>query len=315
MLAATFTTLIGVRVLLALVVDTGYDLDTRAMHMQLLARQQPAQVLDIRPPGDAGPGDIMQRIQQRGTLRVGFDPDNLPFSFFNDEGDLVGFDVQVALDLAEALGLLAEFVPTAWPEVPELLSAGVIDIMPGMWYRPNWFGKLHFSTPYLQGTVGFAVRDERRHEFASVEELRSSHGLVIGIPLDRRQLQFSLRRYFDSTDVDIEVIEFWKPFFEGAHPGVDAFMMPVEQASAYSLLHPQYTAVVPQPDPVRLSTAFGVAEEAAELAETIDEWIVLAKDTGTLNRAYDHWILGQGAVDTTPRWSVARDLLGWEWGR
>jgi hypothetical protein len=66
---------------------------------------------------------------------------------------------------------------------------------------------------------------------------------------------------------------------------------------------------------VRISVAFGVARDAEELAETIDEWIVLASDTGAVEQAYRNWVLGQGAETKAPRWSILSDVLGWERGR
>ena len=32
---------------------------------------------------------------------------------------------------------------------------------------------------------------------------------------------------------------------------------------------------------------------------------------GTIRIIYDHWILGKGQDDGEPRWSIARDVLGW----
>jgi hypothetical protein len=100
--------------------------------------------------------------------------------------------------------------------------------------------------------------------------------------------------------------------FEGRHPDVDAFLMPVEHASGWSLLHPEFTAVAPQPNPVRISVAFGVANDSEALANTLDEWILLAEDTGSVDRAYRSWVLGQGAESSAPRWSIMKDVLGWE---
>jgi ABC-type amino acid transport substrate-binding protein len=268
-------------------------------------------VLAEPPPGDAGRGPIMERIRERGSLRIGFDPANLPFSFRNSREELVGLDVELAVRLARGLGVRAEFVPIDWPELPAMLEAGSIDLMPGVWYRPNWFGRLHFSEPYMKVTVGFAVRDERRHEFASIGDLRQSSGLVIGVPLDVRQLSTSLERYLGDADYETRVVEFWPPYFEGRHPDMDAFLMPVEHASGWSLLHPEFTAVVPQPDPVQISVAFGVALDSEALAETVDEWITLARDTGTVDLAYRNWVLGQGAEVAERRWSIKEDVLGW----
>ncbi len=315
MLVATVLTVVGVRALLVATINTDYTLDQRALAMSLDADLPDYTVLKAPPAPDNSIGDIMQRLAGRGTLRIGFDPDNLPFSFINTEGELVGLDVDLSVRLARGLGLRAEFVPIDWALLPDMLDQGMIDVMPGTWYRPNWFGKLHFSEPYMTATVGFAVRDERRHEFASIEALRQSEGLVIGLPLDSRQLASSLERYLGDADYETRIVEFWKPFFEGEHPEVDAFLMPVEHASGWSLLHPEFTAVVPQPDPVRISIAFGVSENAIELADTINEWIVVGSDTGAVDSAYKFWVLGQGAEETQPRWSIMHDVLGWEWGR
>jgi ABC-type amino acid transport substrate-binding protein len=88
--------------------------------------------------------------------------------------------------------------------------------------------------------------------------------------------------------------------------------MMAENASAWTLLHPEYTVVVPQPDPLKRQSAFGLALDADELARVIDQWVVFAMNEGTIQRAYDYWILGQGAEDKRPRWSILRNVLGWQ---
>ena len=32
---------------------------------------------------------------------------------------------------------------------------------------------------------------------------------------------------------------------------------------------------------------------------------------GTIDHLFDHWIRGKGADDTTPRWSILRNVLSW----
>ena len=259
----------------------------------------------------ASEGTTLERVRARGTLRVGYAPSNLPFSFFNIDDELVGLDVELSLELAEALGVRAEFVPIDWTRLPALLADGTIDVMPSVWYRPNWFSLVRLSTPYLTGTMALAVRDERRREFARVEDLRRSRGLKIGVPLDVRQVQHSLERYFGDADVQLVLLEFWGSFFEGEHPEIDAFLLPAENASAWTLLHPEYTVVVPQPDPIRIPSAFGVALHSEDLVDAVNEWVVFATSEGTVQRAREYWVLGKGAEDPGPRWSILRDVLGW----
>jgi ABC-type amino acid transport substrate-binding protein len=253
----------------------------------------------------------LERIRARGTLRIGYEPSNLPFSFFNADGQLVGLDVELAVGVAGALGVKAELVPVQWGEVSPALAGGLIDVMPGVWYRPYWFGSLRLSEPYHTGTMGLVVRDERRHEFAAVEALRRSRGLRIGVPLDAAQVASSVARYFGKAPVELVPLPTAAAFFEGPNADLDGYLMPAEGASAWTLLHPQYTVVVPQPDPVKIPTAFGLPVGARDLADAIDEWVVFATSEGQVRRAYDYWVLGKGAEEKGPRWSILRDVLGW----
>ncbi|MEQ8662716.1 MAG: transporter substrate-binding domain-containing protein [Gammaproteobacteria bacterium] len=310
-------TVVALRLLLALIVDPSYTKDDVVRQMHKATRGNTTVV--VRPtdePGmaaDVAPARLsrLAHLRARGSLRIGYDPDNLPFSFFNADHELVGFDVEIAEALADALGLIAVFVPVTWSELPDMLADGRIDVMPGTWYRPNWLGRLRLSRAYLDGTMGFATLDARRHEFASIAALQRSRGLRIGVPLDRRQVEASIAHYFGPAEVDLVTIEFWKPYFAGEHPEIDAFLMPAENASGWTLLHPRYSVVVPQPDPVRIPSAMGLPLDAAVLAMHIDEWLVYADSAGLLRRAYDYWVLGQGAEPHARRWSVLHDVLHW----
>jgi ABC-type amino acid transport substrate-binding protein len=87
--------------------------------------------------------------------------------------------------------------------------------------------------------------------------------------------------------------------------------MPAEHAAGWSLLHPEYTVVVPQPDPVQVPTAFGVAMGADDLQHLVDEWVVYASNAGVIRESYEYWVTGQGAASTEPRWSILRNVLEW----
>jgi Na+/H+-dicarboxylate symporter len=308
--AGIATTVLGVQLLLASMIDTGYHKD-EALRRMHLARHTAETIVHrdrSQVPSDQA---TIERIRERGTLRIGYAPSNLPFSFFNAEGQLVGFDVELAVALAEALGVKAELVPVEWDELATVIAEGLIDLMPGVWYRPYWFSSLRLSEPYHYETMGIAVRDERRHEFVSIEALRRSEGLRIGIPLDRSQVASSIARYFGNAPVELVPLPSAVPFFDGRHPDLDGYLMPAEGASAWTLLHPELTVVVPQPDPVKIPTAFGLPLGARDLAEAVDEWVIFATSEGAVKRAYDYWVLGQGAEDTGPRWSILRNVLGW----
>jgi hypothetical protein len=56
---------------------------------------------------------------------------------------------------------------------------------------------------------------------------------------------------------------------------------------------------------------FATAKGNFELSEYLDGWVATHQHKGTFKRAYDHWILGEGAKTREPRWSVVRNILHW----
>jgi Na+/H+-dicarboxylate symporter len=308
--ASLVVSVIVLRVFFAFTIDSDYHMDEALRQMHQSTRAAETVVHRVRPPADeAAQAGSLARAQERGSLRIGYDPNNLPMSFFNSDGELVGFDVELAEQLAGALKLRAEFVPVSWPELPRLLAEGVIDVMPGVWYRPYWFASLQLSDAYFTATIGLATRDERRHDFDTLEKIRQQRDLKIGVPLDTTQIAYSLERYFGGTGAEFVTVEFWNAYFEGEHPEVDAFLIPAEHASSWTLLHPQFTVVVPQPNPVKMDSAFGLALGADDLTRVVNEWLVYADNAGLVDNAYRYWITGQGARHKEPRWSILQNVL------
>jgi hypothetical protein len=49
-----------------------------------------------------------------------------------------------------------------------------------------------------------------------------------------------------------------------------------------------------------------------DLHAFVDNWLVVERSSGSLQRAYDYWVLGKGVESAGRRWSVMRDVLGWK---
>ena len=72
---------------------------------------------------------VIGEILSRGVLRVGTAGDYQPMSFLDPEtGTYVGFDAELAEDLAAALGVKIEYVKTSWPTLMEDTLAGKFDL-------------------------------------------------------------------------------------------------------------------------------------------------------------------------------------------
>ena len=95
--------------------------------MQLLENAQPATIVDSAPnPTALRPGQSrLERIRERGVIRIGFDPDRLPFSYFNTEKALVGFDIDMELRQIKNSNMLGAenlaHVTRRWPNFRDWL--------------------------------------------------------------------------------------------------------------------------------------------------------------------------------------------------
>ena len=87
--------------------------------------------------GGGGGDDLLADIEERGTIRISTDPNYAPQSFLNESGEYEGFDIDVAREIAERLGVEVEFVAPSW----DLITAG------------NWGGQWDMSVGSMTVTT------------------------------------------------------------------------------------------------------------------------------------------------------------------
>jgi len=78
------------------------------------------------PAAAAGDGSL-ERVRRAGQLVVGIEGAFPPFNMFDETGELVGFDVDIAREIARRLGVDVQFVPTAWEGIVVGLLIGSYD--------------------------------------------------------------------------------------------------------------------------------------------------------------------------------------------
>jgi hypothetical protein len=142
----------------------------------------------------------------------------------------------------------------------------------------------------MDNTLAFLVLDHERHAFASWDDLRERGDLRIGAP--------SLPYYLREADADF-----------------DGLLYSAEAGSAWTLVYPAYTVVVPEPGRVKVPLAYAMPLRAAALVNLVDTWVDLKQKDGTVEALFEHWFLGRAAEAKQPRWSVLRDVLHWGEGR
>ena len=167
---------------------------TRGVEATVLRGAEPERV-----PAPAASGTTMERIQQSGALRVGYNANAVPFSYFNDAGELVGYDVAFAYDLARSLNVRVIFVPFEWPALERDLEAGRFDIaMAGVYASTQRLSALSSSMSYNQSPVALFMPTDRAHRFhtrdgyprharaAPRDERRSGAAPALAAPVSER---------------------------------------------------------------------------------------------------------------------------------
>ncbi len=267
--------------------------------------------LPLEPPArPRASASILETARANGRLRVGFIPEQRPYTHVNLKGDLVGFDVEMAYELARELGVSVEFAPVERDRLEEVLEAGRVDlVMSGVLLTTLRASRVEFSAPYLDETLAFVVPDHRRAEFSNAAWVRAQKGLRVGLPDLPNVRQLMEREFKDLTLVPFPLAD-GEAYFKGRGPQVDAVALTAERGSFLTLLYPAWSVAVPHPLEIRLPLAYPVARHDVEMARFLGLWIDLKRRDGTIQALYDHWILGKDAKIREPRGSILGDLLG-----
>jgi len=97
--------------------------------------------------------DTFDALMEKGEIVVGLDDTFVPMGFRNPQGELVGFDVDLAKEIFERIGITPKFQPIDWSLKESELNSGNIDlIFNGYTITDARKEKVNFSTPYMDNT-------------------------------------------------------------------------------------------------------------------------------------------------------------------
>lgn len=249
-------------------------------------------------------------IRERGSLRVGYLANSLPFVFQNDNGALVGFDMEIVNKLARDLELRLDVVFIKnHKEIPAMLADGRVDIViGGHIITPMLALDIAFSTPYTFHTAAFIIPDARRDDFKTIAKINSHEKLRLGM---KSTAYYSKHIQGKFPQAIIVPVASPREYLTAKHTDMDGFVFSAEAGSAWTMLYPQFSTVVPEGLLFKAPVAFYLPKEEEDYCRFIDTWLTLKKENGFLDRVYTHWILGENPKEKKPRWSVIHNVLGW----
>ncbi|MFW5500041.1 MULTISPECIES: ABC transporter substrate-binding protein [unclassified Maridesulfovibrio] len=144
----------------------------------------------------------LAKVKEAGEVSFAMSGGYPPFNYFNKQNELVGFDVDVAKEVAKRLGVNLKPVTTEWSGIIEGLRSGIYSGILGSMAATEQRKKVvDFSTPYYYSGAQMFVRTDS--PFKSADELKAKAvGLVTGTTFeqDAKNLGVSdIRLYKDDT--------------------------------------------------------------------------------------------------------------------
>lgn len=252
------------------------------------------------------------QVQESGTLRVCYGPKSYPMSYFNTFGDLVGFDIEMAHLLARQLDLKLELLPLERAEgILEIINSGYCDIaMLQVPLIPSLALRFDLTIPITRATASLLVHDFDRERFATWDELRSYPEIRVGMYAFGYAKRLVYRALPEAELVPLQTPEELEALLKTGLPGVDVILNTAAEASAWTILYPHYSVVIPRPVK-SFPVSYILPRGSPILLKVVNTWLSLAQGDGTIDRLYDYWVQGEIDWREPPRWSVIRDVLHW----
>lgn len=255
-----------------------------------------AQAQDTR---QAVAGDsVIEQIKQRGSLIVGLST-FIPWAMLDKNGELIGFEIDVARKLAEDMGVEVEFVPTAWDGIIPALISGTFDvIISGMSVTPQRNLTVNFTEPYAYSGLRVVVSRDQEGKITRLEDMNKADFRIAvrrgATPVTFAQEALPKARLLQFDD-DGAAIQ------EVLNGNADAVIASEPAPSGYAAEYPD-KVFIPFDDLFSMTAeAFALRKGDPDALNFFDNWIAVNWRDGFLEERHDYWFRTQDWADQLPQ--------------
>lgn len=237
---------------------------------------------------------VIETIKQNGVLKVGMST-FVPWAMRDKEGELIGFEIDVATELAKDMGVEIEFIPTAWDGIIPSLLAGKFDvIVGGMTITPERNLTVNFTAPYAHSSLGVMANKELAEGLSWPDDYNSSdvtfvcrRGATPCTYIAETFPKATLRQFDDQAQTTQEVMNGNAHVLMGSQP-LPAFMI---YDNPDVLISPTDERIDPG------NEAFAVRKGDPDALNYFSNWILLKKSSGWLEERHSYWFGGRPWAD------------------
>ena len=122
----------------------------------------------------------LNKIIEKGVLTVGMEPGYMPFEMKDKKGRIIGFDVDIAKNMAKAMGVKLKIVPTTFDGIIASLLTGQFDIIiSGMTVTQSRNLKVNFSDSYLVVGQTLLLNKKLKNTVKNAKDLDKTGNIVV----------------------------------------------------------------------------------------------------------------------------------------
>jgi polar amino acid transport system substrate-binding protein len=228
----------------------------------------------------------LKRVLDTHILRVGVSLFT-PWTLKNKNGKLIGFEIDVANQLAKDLGVDVELKPFDWKDIIPALQKNDIDIIvAGITITPKRALQVSFSQPYAESGIGLATNTKRTKDFTELHDLnRSTINLAaisktVSADLVGRIFPKAKLKLYSSSKEAIQALLKGEIHGYVEHNPIPTFL---------AIDHPEIIDVPVSRPLLRTVAGFAIQKGNPDFINFLNAWITAHETDGWLDSAQDYW--------------------------
>jgi polar amino acid transport system substrate-binding protein len=237
---------------------------------------------------DLAKQSTLEGILQRGELRVGFEAGYMPFEMTDKKGRFVGFDIDMAKEMAKAMGV--KFVPvnTSWDGIiPALITEKFDIIMSGMTVTQERNLKINFVNPYI--IVGQTILINKKHagKIKSYKDLNNKKYIItskLGTTGEQAVKRMIPKATYKSFETEPEAA------LEAVNGKADAFVYDLPYCVVFMAQQGAGKLVFIDKPFTYEPLAWGVRKGDPDFINWLNNFLSQVKNDGRYDRIYHKWI-------------------------
>ena len=229
---------------------------------------------------------VLNSIQKKAEITIGVSilP---PWVMKNKQGELIGFEIDIANQLARDMGVKVKFKQYQWNEMIPALNKGEVDIIAsGLSITPKRALQVNFSNPYSSSGYSLVSNLSLTKDFTSIKDLNNEKIFITAV---KGTVSADLAtKVFPKAKLDLRKTakEATSAVVNGT---VHAFISSSPVPEFVSLKHPDSVDLPLKKPLLTTKEAFAVRNNNQEMLNFLNAWIIAHKADGWIDSSHKYW--------------------------